>query len=102
MGQLIHILHLEDDPLDAELVQAKIQTAGLKCQTTCVKTGDEFKAALRQGKYDIILADYIFRGFHSKSFLLHLACQSHRLFSSERSLTAGLLPRLFSAYRAVL
>ncbi len=58
MEQLIRILHLEDDPADAELVQAKIESAGLTCQITCVQARDEFEAALRQGGYDVILADY--------------------------------------------
>ncbi len=58
MEQLIHILHLEDDPVDAELIQAKIEAAGLACQICCVKTRDEFEAELRQGGYDVILADF--------------------------------------------
>ncbi|HMQ52141.1 MAG TPA: PAS domain S-box protein [Anaerolineae bacterium] len=58
MAQVIQILHLEDDPVDAELIQAKIEAAGLTCQIICVKTRDEFEAALRQGGYDLILADY--------------------------------------------
>lgn len=58
MNQLIHILHLEDDPADAELVQAKIEAAGLICQITHVQTRDGFDAALRQGGHDIILADF--------------------------------------------
>lgn len=58
MNQLIHILHLEDDPVDAELVHVKIEAAGLICQITHVQTRDEFDAALRQGEHDIILADF--------------------------------------------
>ncbi len=58
MNQLIHILHLEDDPVDAELIQAKIEAADLLCRKTCVETRAEFEEALRQGKYDIILADF--------------------------------------------
>jgi PAS domain S-box-containing protein len=58
MNRLIHILHLEDDPVDAELIQARIEGAGLTCRITCVKAQDEFEAALRQGGYDIVLADF--------------------------------------------
>jgi PAS domain S-box-containing protein len=58
MEQLIHILHLEDDPADAELVQAKIESASLACQITYVQGRDEFEAALHQGGYDVILADF--------------------------------------------
>jgi two-component system, NtrC family, sensor kinase len=58
MESLIHILHLEDDPADAELVKAQIEEAGLSCRITRVQTRDEFDEALRQNGYDIILADY--------------------------------------------
>ncbi|GAB4442301.1 MAG: hypothetical protein Fur0044_38720 [Anaerolineae bacterium] len=55
---LIHILHLEDDPADAELVQAKLEAAGLTCQITHVQTRAEFDKALRQDNIEIILADF--------------------------------------------
>jgi PAS domain S-box-containing protein len=58
MKPLIRILHLEDDPADVELVQAKLEEAGLSIQITRVETRGEFDEALRQDKYDIILADY--------------------------------------------
>lgn len=58
MEQLIHILHLEDDPADTELIQTKIEAGGLTCQITRVQTGDELGEALCRSGYDIILADY--------------------------------------------
>jgi PAS domain S-box-containing protein len=58
MDPLIRILHLEDDPADVELVQAKLEDAGLACRITRVQTRDEFGEALRQDENDIILADY--------------------------------------------
>jgi two-component system cell cycle sensor histidine kinase/response regulator CckA len=58
MAALIHILHLQDDPLDRELVQVKLEEAGLSCRFTKVQTRDEFENALEQGPFDIILADY--------------------------------------------
>jgi PAS domain S-box-containing protein len=58
MGNLIHILHLEDDALDAELIQATLESAGITCQINRVQNRDEFSQALRQGEYDIILGDY--------------------------------------------
>lgn len=72
MAQLIYTLHLEDDPADAELVQARLEAAGLLCQITRVQTRSEFEAALRQGGYDIILADYHLPMFDGMS-ALHLA-----------------------------
>jgi two-component system NtrC family sensor kinase len=54
----IHLLHLEDDPADAELVQATLAQAGWALRITRVQTRDEFETALRSGGADIILADY--------------------------------------------
>ncbi len=58
MSQLIHVLHLEDDVIDAELVREKLEAAGLVCQITHVKTREEYSTALRQKKLDIVLADF--------------------------------------------
>lgn len=58
MNQLIHILHLEDDLVDAELIQEKIEAGGLICQIIHVQNREDFDAALRQGGHDIILADF--------------------------------------------
>ncbi len=58
MTELIHILHLEDNSADAELIQEKIKAAGITCQIDRVQTGNEFEVALREGGYDIILADF--------------------------------------------
>jgi PAS domain S-box-containing protein len=58
MAAVIHVLHLEDDPLDRELVQAKLEAAGLVCRMTRVQTRDEFESSLGQGSLDIVLADY--------------------------------------------
>jgi two-component system, cell cycle sensor histidine kinase and response regulator CckA len=58
MASLIHILYLEDDPMDAELVQARLEEAGLACRVTRIQTRDEFEQALGQDTLDIILADY--------------------------------------------
>jgi signal transduction histidine kinase len=52
------MLHLEDDPADAELIRAKIEAVGLACRISRVQTRDEFDHALKRGGYDIILADY--------------------------------------------
>src|SRR6267154_436723 len=55
---LIHILHLEDNPLDAELCFHKLKSSSLKFITKLVETPDEFKAEIRTNIYDIVLADY--------------------------------------------
>lgn len=58
MDNPVRILHLEDDPADAELVEASLESAGMACRVTRVQTRDEFRQALAGGGHDVILADY--------------------------------------------
>jgi hypothetical protein len=48
MASIIHVLYLEDDPMDAELVRARLDEADLACRITGVQTRDEFERALGQ------------------------------------------------------
>src|SRR5438874_530237 len=65
----LRILHLEDSPLDAELVQASLDDGGLPGVIRRVETRDEFAAALAAGPYDVILADYSLPAFDGISAL---------------------------------
>lgn len=58
MNVLYNILYLEDDPMDVELVKARLKEHDLAHRTIQVQTREEFDAALREGGLDIILADY--------------------------------------------
>jgi two-component system cell cycle sensor histidine kinase/response regulator CckA len=69
MERPIRILHLEDDPADMELAQAKIEEAGLACQVTLAQTRDEYRNALQRGGYDVILADYQLPAYDGMSAL---------------------------------
>lgn len=69
MKPLIHILHLEDDPADAELARAILEEAGLTCRITRVQTGDEFREALLRGGHDVILADFRLPNFDGMAAL---------------------------------
>lgn len=57
MTRQLHILHLEDDPVDAELVQLNLTRGGIQCQIMVVTTAMAFSAALEQGTVNLILAD---------------------------------------------
>lgn len=59
----MRILHLEDDSADAELVQAALGADGLACETLRVDSRAAFAAALDEGGFDVILADYSLPGF---------------------------------------
>jgi PAS domain S-box-containing protein/putative nucleotidyltransferase with HDIG domain len=54
----IQILHLEDDAIDAELIQATLDIGGISSQITRVQTASEFSGALSERQYELILADY--------------------------------------------
>ncbi len=54
----LRVLHLEDDPNDVELAQAALAEEGIACDVVRVETRADFLAALEQGGFDLILADY--------------------------------------------
>jgi signal transduction histidine kinase len=63
MKSPLHILHLEDDPNDAALVQTTLEAGGIACAITCVQTRDDFVAALECGGIDLILSDFTLPAF---------------------------------------
>ena len=63
MKSPLHILHLEDDPRDAELVRSTLEAAGITSTTTCVHNRNDFVAALENGGIDLVLADFSLPGF---------------------------------------
>jgi PAS domain S-box-containing protein len=67
MKSSLRILHLEDDPTDAQLVQETLDAARIACDVRRVETEAEFAAALQQGGVDLILADYTLPSFDGLS-----------------------------------
>ena len=65
----LRILHLEDNPKDAELVQATLQAEGIVCEAMLVQTREDYLAATKQGPFDLILADYTLPQFDGLSAL---------------------------------
>jgi PAS domain S-box-containing protein len=66
---LRRILHLEDNATDAELIQATLEGEGVQVELTRVEAKDEFVDALKQGLFDVILADYTLASFDGLSAL---------------------------------
>src|SRR5438067_315067 len=58
----MRILHLEDNPADAELVRLLIQAEWPQCQITAVATKFAFAGELHFSKYDVILSDFALQG----------------------------------------
>jgi len=68
MKSPLRILHLEDDPDDAVLVQSTLKAGGIACATTRVYNHNDFVVALERGGIDMILSDFslpAFDGFSS-------------------------------------
>lgn len=62
-GEHIRILHLEDRPLDAELIGRELKRANVDFSSKRVETEEEFRSALENSNPDVILADYHLPGF---------------------------------------
>jgi PAS domain S-box-containing protein len=69
MSRHLRILHLEDDPADAELVQATLAAEELGCHVQVVVTREEFVAALEEDAFDLVLADFALPGFDGMTAL---------------------------------
>ena len=69
MTSPLRILLLEDDANDAELVHELLEANHFNCETTHVKTRDEFTAALERRDIDLILSDYALPSFDGLSAL---------------------------------
>lgn len=69
MTQRLRILHLEDDPMDAELVYMALSAEGLDCEVQVVSRREEFSTALERGGMDLILADFALPAFDGMSAL---------------------------------
>ena len=67
MKSPLHILHLEDDPDDAALIQSTLEAGGITCAITRVQNHDDFVAALEHGGIDLIIADFSLPAFDGLS-----------------------------------
>src|SRR5215208_5905639 len=65
----LRVLLLEDDPQDAQLIQATLADGGLACETTRVQTRDELAGALESGDFDLVLAEYALPSLNGPSAL---------------------------------
>jgi signal transduction histidine kinase/FixJ family two-component response regulator len=69
VSSFLRVLHLEDDPKDAELAQEMLEAEGFACQVTRVDTRVDFCASLERNDFDVILADYTLPAFDGLSAL---------------------------------
>lgn len=72
MNPSIRLLHLEDNPLDAELIRLRLEAAGLSCDIRWVTGKEAFEAALVQETFDLVLSDYKLPGYDGLSALKYV------------------------------
>jgi two-component system cell cycle sensor histidine kinase/response regulator CckA len=59
----IRVLHVEDEPKDAELIRELLHDAGFEATVEQVGSRDAFLAALARTPFDLVLSDYTLPGF---------------------------------------
>ena len=59
----IRVLHLEDNPQDAELVHLKLEVEGVACDFVVTNSRNSFEAALAGDNFDLIISDYNLPGY---------------------------------------
>ena len=65
----MRILHLEDDPCDAELVQEQLRLSGLVFELHGARNREAYEAALKQTAFDLILSDFKLPSFDGMTAL---------------------------------
>lgn len=60
------ILHLEDDPSDALIIERGVQREGLQADFIPARSPDEFAAALQAGGFDVVVVDNNLPGYSAE------------------------------------
>jgi two-component system cell cycle sensor histidine kinase/response regulator CckA len=69
MKTSVRILHLDDDPKDADLIQSTLAADRIVCSLTHVRNKADFIAALEAGGFDLVLAEFAVPEFDGLSAL---------------------------------
>lgn len=69
MRGTLRILHLEDEPRDAELVQALLAADRVDCRILRVDNRTDFQEALSKQEYDLVISDFTLPSFDGLSAL---------------------------------
>ncbi|HEX3717341.1 MAG TPA: ATP-binding protein [Verrucomicrobiae bacterium] len=72
MKTRLRLLHLEDNPLDAELIRDSLERDGFECEVVVVHTRPEFERALAHGGFDLVLSDFAIPGYDGPTALAHV------------------------------
>ncbi|HEX2829037.1 MAG TPA: EAL domain-containing protein [Burkholderiales bacterium] len=69
MPEAIRVLHLEDNPSDAALIQAKLRADIRSCDIEWVQGEADFAAALARSDFDLVLSDFNLTGYNGMEAL---------------------------------
>lgn len=69
MPHTLKILHLEDNPQDAEIIKATLDEEGIACDVLRVDSREDFAAALDNCAFDLVFSDYQLPNFDGLSAL---------------------------------
>src|SRR5260370_41438451 len=69
MRTKLRILHLEDNPYDATLIQQSLKADGIVSEVLRVDSCADFVQALERGRFDLILSDYTIPALNGLSAL---------------------------------
>jgi PAS domain S-box-containing protein len=81
----LSILILEDNPLDAELIEAKLNREQIAAEFVRVENEEQFRSALATRSFDLILSDYAlprFSGLHALALVAELSPGTPFIFVS--------------------
>lgn len=70
MSRYLHILHLEDNPYDAELIRETLMAEGLEHTIVNVDDRPGFLQAIEQYQFDLIIADFALPSFSGQAALI--------------------------------
>ena len=65
----LRVLHLEDSPLDAELIHGALISEGLKCQVHLAQDRRQFESAVAVSEWDLVICDYNVPGYDGTAAL---------------------------------
>jgi two-component system cell cycle sensor histidine kinase/response regulator CckA len=63
MTRPLRLLHLEDNPRDAEMIRHRLDVEGVSCDILLVDSKSGYEAALTRESFDLILSDYNLPGY---------------------------------------